>query len=158
LGPKRRAPSWLRARWALAHAHIAALRINALTEPCIVEGPINGTIFRGYIEQFLVPTLKPGDIVILDNLGSHRSQAIRSAILGAGAKLAFLPPPAFAGAGSTRPTSTPSNRSSQRSNTGCGWLKPAPSTPSTSASPNLVTGISQAECASYIRNAGYASG
>ena len=71
---------------------LAALRIKALTEPCVVEGPINGVIFRAYIEQFLVPTLQPGDIVILDNLGSHRSGAIRTAILGAGARLAFLPP------------------------------------------------------------------
>jgi hypothetical protein len=71
---------------------LAALRINALTEPCVVDGPINGTIFRGYIEQFLMPTLKPGDIVVLDNLGSHRSRAIRTAVLRAGAKLAFLPP------------------------------------------------------------------
>jgi len=71
---------------------LAALRINALTEPCVIDGPINGTIFRAYIEQFLVPALRPGDIVILDNLGSHRSQAVRSSILDAGAKLAFLPP------------------------------------------------------------------
>ena len=54
---------------------LAALRINALTAPCVVDGPINGVIFRAYVEQFLVPTLRPGDIVILDNLGSHRSEA-----------------------------------------------------------------------------------
>ena len=71
---------------------LAALRANALTAPCVVDGPINGVIFRAYVEQFLVPTLQPGDIVVLDNLGSHRSQAIRHAILAAGAKLAFLPP------------------------------------------------------------------
>jgi hypothetical protein len=70
---------------------LAALRIDALTEPCVIDGPINGTIFRAYIEQFLVPTLRPGDIVILDNLGSHRSETVRSSILAAGAKLAFLP-------------------------------------------------------------------
>ena len=71
---------------------LAALRANALTAPCVVDGPINGVIFRAYIEQFLVPELRPGDIVVLDNLGSHRAQAIRDAILAAGAKLAFLPP------------------------------------------------------------------
>jgi transposase len=71
---------------------LAALRVNALTAPCVIDGPINGVIFRAYVEQFLVPELRPGDIVVLDNLGSHRAQAVRSAILAAGAKLAFLPP------------------------------------------------------------------
>jgi len=71
---------------------LAALRSNALSAPCVVDGPINGRIFRAYVEQFLVPTLRPGDVVVLDNLGSHRSPAIRTAIRRAGAKLAFLPP------------------------------------------------------------------
>ena len=71
---------------------LAALRANALTAPCVVDGPINGVIFRAYVEQFLVPELRPGDVVVLDNLGSHRAQAIRNAILAVGAKLAFLPP------------------------------------------------------------------
>ncbi len=71
---------------------LAALRVNALTAPCVVDGPINGAIFSAYVEQFLVPALRPGDIVVLDNLGSHRAQRIRQAILAAGAKLAFLPP------------------------------------------------------------------
>ena len=85
---------------------LAALRRNALTAPCVVDGPINGTIFRAYIEQFLLPTLRPDDIVVLDNLGSHRSPAIRAAIRSVGAKLAFLPPY------SPDTPSTPSNRSS----------------------------------------------
>ncbi len=71
---------------------LAALKANALTAPCVIDGPINGPIFRAYVEQFLVPELRRGDIVVLDNLGSHRAQAIRGAILAAGAKLAFLPP------------------------------------------------------------------
>jgi len=71
---------------------LAALRADALTAPCVVDGPINGGIFRAYVEQFLLPQLRPGDIVVLDNLGSHRAQTIRHAIIAAGAKLAFLPP------------------------------------------------------------------
>lgn len=71
---------------------LTALRVDALTEACVVDGPINGMIFRVYIEPFLVPTLRPGDIVVLDNLGSHRSRAVRIAILDVGAKLAFMPP------------------------------------------------------------------
>jgi transposase len=58
----------------------------------VLDGPINGQLFTAYVEQFLVPTLSPGDIVIMDNLGSHKGQAVRKAIRAAGAKLLFLPP------------------------------------------------------------------
>jgi transposase len=58
---------------------------------CVIDGPINGTSFRAYVEQFLVPTLAAGDIVIMDNLGSHKGQAVRQLIRSAGAKLFFLP-------------------------------------------------------------------
>lgn len=71
---------------------LAALRIDALAEPCVIEGPIIGAIFRAYIVQLLVPTLRQGDIVVLDNLGSHRSGTIRAAIRSVCARLAFLPP------------------------------------------------------------------
>jgi transposase len=54
---------------------LAALRADALTAPCVVEGPIDGVVFRAYVEQFLLPVLRPGDIVVLDNLGSHRARA-----------------------------------------------------------------------------------
>lgn len=55
---------------------LAALRHDTLTAPCLFDGPINGESFRLYVEQILVPTLKPGDIVVMDNLGSHKSQAV----------------------------------------------------------------------------------
>ena len=71
---------------------LAALRCDAVTAPCVVDGPINGATFLAYVEQVLVPTLHPGDIVIMDNLGSHKGAAVRRAIRGAGAKLFFLPP------------------------------------------------------------------
>jgi hypothetical protein len=64
-------------------------RIDA---PCVIDGPINGESFRAYVEQMLVPTLKPGDIVIIDNLASHKGKAVRRAIRAAGAKLFFQPP------------------------------------------------------------------
>jgi transposase len=66
---------------------VAALRRDRIATPCI-DWPINGTSFRAYIEQFLVPTLAVGDIVVMDNLGSHKSHAVRQLI---GAKLFFLP-------------------------------------------------------------------
>ena len=53
---------------------LAALRHDRITAPCVIDGPINGASFRAYIEQFLVPTLSPGDVVVMDNLGSHRGQ------------------------------------------------------------------------------------
>jgi transposase len=71
---------------------LAALRCDRIVAPCVIDGPINGRSFLAYVEQLLVPTLAPGDIVIMDNLGSHKSQAVRSAIRAAGAKLFFLPP------------------------------------------------------------------
>ncbi len=71
---------------------LAALRSDQVTAPCVFDGPINGASFLAYVEQVLVPTLKPGDIVILDNLGSHKGRTVRRLIRQAGAKLFFLPP------------------------------------------------------------------
>jgi transposase len=71
---------------------LAALRHDGITAPCVFDGPINGASFLSYVEQFLKPTLKPGDIVVLDNLGSHKSKAVRQAIKAVGARLVFLPP------------------------------------------------------------------
>jgi transposase len=71
---------------------LAALRCDRIEAPCVIDGPINGESFLAYVEQFLVPTLRPGDIVVIDNLGSHKGKAVRQAIRAAGAKLFFLPP------------------------------------------------------------------
>jgi transposase len=70
---------------------LAALRSDRIEAPWLLDGPINGERFLVYVEQVLVPTLSPGDIVIMDNLGSHKSKAVRQAIRKAGAKLFFLP-------------------------------------------------------------------
>ena len=71
---------------------LAALRHDRIDAPCVIDGPINGVLFLAWVQQFLVPTLKPGDVVVLDNLGSHKGQAVRRAIRAAGAHLLFLPP------------------------------------------------------------------
>ena len=71
---------------------LAALRSDRLDAPCVYDGPINGRVFTAYVEQFLVPSLRLGDIVVMDNLGSHKGPAIRKAIRNAGARLLFLPP------------------------------------------------------------------
>ena len=71
---------------------LAALRCDRIEAPCLVDGPINAASFLTYVRRFLLPTLKVGDVVVMDNLGSHKGKAIRQAIRGAGAKLFFLPP------------------------------------------------------------------
>ena len=70
---------------------LAALRHDRIEAPWFIEGPIDGDSFRLYVEKVLLPTLKPGDIVIMDNLGSHKGKAVRQLIRSAGAKLFFLP-------------------------------------------------------------------
>jgi transposase len=70
---------------------LAALRHDRIDAPWFIEGPIDGVSFRTYVEKVLLPTLRPGDIVVLDNLGSHKSKAVRQLIRSAGAKLFFLP-------------------------------------------------------------------
>jgi putative transposase len=70
---------------------LAALRLDRVEAPWVIDGPINGVRFRVYVEKVLVPTLRPGDIVVMDNLGSHRAKAIRQAIRAAGARLFYLP-------------------------------------------------------------------
>lgn len=70
---------------------LAALRHDRIDAPWVVDGPINGAAFLLYVQTGLVPTLSPGDIVVMDNLGSHKGKAVRRAIRGVGAKLLFLP-------------------------------------------------------------------
>jgi transposase len=71
---------------------IAALRCDRLDAPLVIDGPINGESFAAYVEQVLVPTLKQGDIVVLDNLASHKAAAVRLMIRAVGARVFFLPP------------------------------------------------------------------
>jgi transposase len=77
-------------KWKTA-TFLAALRNDRIDAPCLFDGPINGERFHAYVEQVLVPTLKPGDVVILDNLGSRKGKAVRKAIRNVGARLVFLP-------------------------------------------------------------------
>lgn len=93
-----RAPRGLRLLAAVPHGHwkvttvVAGLRTSGITAPCVFDGAINGARFRAYIEQMLVPRLQPGDIVVLDNLTSHKVAGIREAIEAQGAQLLYLPP------------------------------------------------------------------
>jgi transposase len=87
-----------RCRSPVPHGHwktttfTGALRLGGLTAPMVLDGPMNRAAFRAYVEQVLVPTLRPGEIVIMDNLPAHRPTHIRAAIEAAGATLLYLPP------------------------------------------------------------------
>ena len=83
---------------AVPHGHwktttfLAALRHDGLTAPCVFDGAINGARFLAYVEQALVPTLRAGDLVVLDNLKVHKVKGVREAIGARGARLRYLPP------------------------------------------------------------------
>lgn len=128
---------------------IAALRCDALTAPCVFDGPINGLSFRAYVEQILVPTLKPGDIVIMDNLGSHKAKATRDMIKAAGARLWFLPP--------YSPDLNPIEQTFAKIKH---WMRIAQKRTIEDAwryVGDLVSAVKANECANYLTNAGYAS-
>lgn len=128
---------------------LGALRCDELTAPCVFDGPINGECFRAYVEQQLIPVLKPGDIVIMDNLGSHKSAALRQIIRAAGARLWYLPP--------YSPDLNPIEqafakikhwmRSAQKRTVEDAWRHIG----------SLVATIEPRECSNYFANAGYAS-
>jgi transposase len=93
-----RAPRGERLRAAIPHGHwktttfVAGLRNNGMIAPMVLDGPINGLSFQAYVDQVLIPELRPGDIVVMDNLGSHKRPSIRAAIEAVGANLLYLPP------------------------------------------------------------------
>ena len=74
------------------HTVIAALRVDGVSAPAVFDGPIDNPSFLAYVDQVLVPTLRPGDVVVLDNLAVHKQADVRAAIEGIGAHLRFLPP------------------------------------------------------------------
>lgn len=144
-----------RLRAKVPHGHwktltfLAALRHDRIDAPAVLDGPINGTSFLAYVEQFLIPTLKPGDVVILDNLGSHKGQAVRAAIRAAGARILFLPPyspdlnpieQVFA------KLKTLLRKAAERS-VEATWRRIG----------KLLDAFSPQECANYLVNSGYAS-
>ena len=74
------------------HTVIAALRVDGVHAPAVFDGPLDNPTFLAYVEQVLVPTLRPGDVVVLDNLAMHKQPAVQAAIERVGARLRFLPP------------------------------------------------------------------
>lgn len=128
---------------------IAALRIDRIEAPCVFDGPINGESFLAYVEQVLVPTLRGGDIVVIDNLGSHKSKAVGKAIRAAGARLAFLPP--------YSPDLNPIEQVFAKLKAA---LRKAQARTIDAVVAEIACALptfSSAECANYFRHAGYAS-
>ena len=128
---------------------IAALRIDRIDAPCVFDGPINGESFLAYIEQVLVPTLRSGDIVVIDNLGSHKGKAVGRAIRAVGARLAFLPP--------YSPDLNPIEQAFAKLK---GALRKAQARSIEAVTKEIartLPSFSSAECANYFRHAGYAS-
>lgn len=127
----------------------AALRHDRIDAPWVYDGPIDGNSFRVHVETVLAPTLAPGDVVILDNLGSHKGKTVRKAIRAAGAKLFFLPP--------YSPDLNPIEqvfaklrhlmRKAQERTVNALWRSIG----------SLLDAFSPDECARYLANAGYAS-
>ena len=128
---------------------IAALRSDGLTAPCVFDGPINGESFQAYVDQILLPTLKHGDIVVMDNLSSHKSKLVRDAIKSAGARLWFLPP--------YSPDLNPIEQTFAKIKH---WMRMAQKRTIEEAWKQvgqIVGSITPNECANYIKNSGYAS-
>lgn len=128
---------------------IGALRLDGMHAPCVLDGAVKTESFLAYVRQFLVPALKPGDIVIMDNLGVHKNKDVRAAIRKAGAKLFLLP--------KYSPDLNPIEQSFSKIKSL--MRKAAERTVETvwKRLGKLLDTISPQECANYFKNAGYAS-
>ena len=128
---------------------LAALRCDRIDAPCVLDGPVNGLSFLAYVEQMLVPTLRPGDIVIMDNLGSHKGKPVLRALRNAGAKLLFLPP--------YSPDLNPIEQVFAKLKTLLRKAEERTTEDTWKRIGTLLDCFTPDECANYIRNSGYAS-
>lgn len=128
---------------------LAALRADRIDAPCVFNGPINGESFPAYVPQFLVPTLKPGDIVIMNNLNSHKGKAVRRAIRVAGARLFFLPP--------YSPDLNPIEQMFAKLKTLLRKAAERTVEKTWKRIGYLLENFTQQKCANYLKNSGYAS-
>ena len=128
---------------------IAALRVDCIDAPCVFDGPINADSFLAYVEQVLSPTLRTGDIVVIDNLGSHKGKAVNAAIVAAGARLVFLPP--------YSPDLNPIEQIFAKLKTALRKAQARTIDTVVQEIARTLPSFSAAECANYFRHAGYAS-
>jgi transposase len=148
-----RAPRGQRLVAPVPHGHwktstfVAGLRTTGLTAPLVVDGAMNGDIFRAYVEQVLAPTLAPGDIVILDNLGSHKVAGVREAIEARGASLVYLPP--------YSPDLNPIEQAFAKLKALLRKIAARTISALWNALGDIVARFTPQECANYLANAGY---
>jgi transposase len=128
---------------------IAALRHDRISAPWVLDGPINGELFTTYVEQVLAPTLAKGDIVVLDNLGSHKGKAARNIIRTKGAHLIFLPP--------YSPDLNPIEQVFAKLKHLLRNAEPRDVEATWRTVGKLLDLFSPGECANYFRNSGYVS-
>ena len=128
---------------------LAALRNDRIDAPCLFDGPINAERLHAWIDQFLAPTLKKDDIVVLDNLGSHKGKAVRAAVRSIGARLLFLP--------KYSPDLNPIEQVFAKLKTRVRKAAPRTFDAIADALANALEAIAPNECANYLTNAGYAS-
>lgn len=126
---------------------VCALQTQGLIAPMVFDGPINGTAFVAWIEQCLAPELKPGDIVVMDNLGSHKVCGVRQAIEGRGAQVRYLPP--------YSPDLNPIEQVFSRLKTSLRTAAARTCDALCSAIGTLLDSFTPAECEHYIRHCGY---
>jgi transposase len=127
---------------------LAALRCDRVEAPCLFDGPINGERFLAYVTTFLIPALKPDDIVVADNLGSHKGKAVRKAIRSAGARLLFLP--------KYSPDLNPIEQVFAKLKTLVRKAEPRTFDAVSDALKNALAQVVPSECANFLRQAGYA--
>jgi len=127
---------------------VAALRCDQLCAPMVLSRPIDGLWFQAYVEQVLVPELRRGDIVVMDNLGSHKSPKIRAAIEAAGASLRYLP--------AYSPDLNPIEMAFSKLKAGLRKAAERAVEPLWSRIGTLLDDITPSDCASYFKAAGYA--
>ena len=128
---------------------VAALRCDRIDAPCLFDGPINGEVFLAYVRTLLVPTLSPGDVVVMDNLGSHRGKLVRRAIRQAGAKLLFLP--------KYSPDLNPIEQVFSKLKHGLRKAQARSYEALLGAAGVLLHDFPPEECANYLRNSGYSA-
>ena len=134
-------------RWQTT-TFLAALRLDGMTAPMVLDGPIDGEWFLAYVEQVLCPTLRTGDIVIIDNLGSHKSPKIKAAIEAAGASLRYLP--------AYSPDLNPIEMAFSKLKSGLRKAAERDVDPLWDRIGKLLEDFSPSDCSSYFRAAGYA--
>ena len=129
------------------HTVVLGLRLDGLTAPAVFDGPIDNPTFRAYVEQVLVPTLRRGDVVVLDNLVVHKQPEIRAAIEGTGAELRFLPP--------YSPDFNPIEQAFAKLKAFLRAARPRSFDQVCALIASAINRFTPTECANYVRHSGY---